>query len=357
MKIKPFNLPILKLAATGLLLMTVTIGCSSPSPKLPETVVSCDTSISSVAQFNALIEKMAMGLNSSFSFQYAGNTAQLVTNSYWGDYTGAYRIAAAGGKNTITLDYPPYIRVLAAHRNPALKNRLTDREKKALREVQRLVLHLKPSNGDRFEYLVNIHDYIVRKYKTNHRGSEFATEMLLSEEGACWAHSRAFYLLAQMSGIPCHIINGHAGGTEHSWNLVQMGNGEWYHLDTTWDDPITRGGDAGDTIKYHRYFLVCDYHMSQDHTWNKAPFPKSGTKHATYFVNRRLVFRNCDDFWREAQKAFYRGDFEYEGWMTPYNEAKFRAGMKQLLQQDDNLRACRWIGPKSEEGSVRVLFN
>lgn len=43
--------------------------------------------------------------------------------------------------------------------------------------------------------------------------------------------------------------------------------------------------------------------------------------------------------------------------MTPYNEAEFRAGMKQLLQQDDNLRACRWIGPKSEEGSVRVLFN
>ena len=46
----------------------------------------------------------------------------------------------------------------------------------------------------------------------------------------CGAHSRAFYLLAQMSGLPCHIVNRHAGGAEHSWNLVQMENGEWYHL-------------------------------------------------------------------------------------------------------------------------------
>ncbi len=66
--------------------------------------------------------------------------------------------------------------------------------------------------------------------------------------------------------------------------------------------PLHVEGDAGDTIKYHRYFLVCDYHMSQNHTWNKAPFPKSETKHATYIVNRRLVFNNSADFWREARK-------------------------------------------------------
>lgn len=136
-----------------------------------------------------------------------------------------------------------------------------------------------------------------------------------------------------------------------------MENGEWYHLDTTWDAPITRGGDAGDTIKYHRCFLVCDYHMSQNHTRNKAPFPKSETKHATYIVNRRLVFNNSADFWREARKEFCRGDLEFEGWISPYNEEEFRTEMKKLLLVDNNLRSCGWIGPKSGEGSVRVLFN
>lgn len=337
--------------------MSATIGCSSPAPELPKTIVSGNEIISSVSQFNALMERMAMGLNSSFSFRYSGNTAHLVANSYWGNYSGKYRISTSGGKSTVTLDYPPYIRVLAAHRNPALESLLSAPEKKALREAQRLVRHLKPANGDRFEHLVNIHDHIIRKYETNYSASAFATEMLLKEEGDCWAHSRAFYLLAQMSGIPCHIVNGHAGGAEHSWNLVQMGNGEWYHLDTTWDDPIIQGGDAGDTIKYHRYFLVCDYHMSQDHTWNKTPFPKSGTNHATYYVNRRLVFDNSADFWKEARKAFYRGDFEFEGWMSPYKEVEFRAEMKRILLEDNNMHSCGWVGPKSDEGSVRVLFN
>ena len=340
-----------------MLLLFATMGCSAPTPELPKATVSSNESISTVAQFNALMEQMAMGMNSSFSFRCTGNAAQLTANSYWGDYSGSYRISNAGGKSTVTLDYPPYVRVLAAHRNPALESRLTDREKKALREAQRLVRSLKPSNGDRFEHLVNIHDHIVRKYETNYSASNLAIEMLIREKGDCWAHSRTFYLLAQMSGIPCHIINGHAGGSDHSWNLVQMGNGEWYHLDTTWDDPLTRGGDAGDSIKYHRYFLVCDYHMSQDHTWNKAPFPKSGTKHATYFVNRHLIFHNSTDFWQEARKAFYRGDLEYEGWMAPFNEAEFRAEMRKIMQEDNNLRSCGWIGPKSAEGSVRVLFN
>lgn len=337
--------------------MTCAIGCSSPAPELPKEAVSCDESISTVVQFNALMERMAMGLNSSFSFRYSGNTSHLVTNSYWGDYSGTYHVSSTGGKSTVTLDYPPYIRVLAAHRNPALEPHLSDREKKALRVAQRLVRHLKPSDGNRFEHLVNIHDHIIRKYETDYSASAFATEMLLNEEGDCWAHSRAFYLLSQMSGIPCHIINGHVGRTEHSWNIVQMDNGEWYHIDTTWDDPIIQGGDAGDTIKYHRYFLVCDYHMSQDHTWNKAPFPASGTKHATYFVNRRLIFSKSADFWREAKKSFYRGDFEFEGWMSPYNEVEFRAEMKRILLEDNNLHSCGWVGPKSGEGSVRVLFN
>lgn len=332
-------------------------GCSTTVPESQKVSISTNEHISTISQFNELMDSMAMNLIPSFSFSCSGSTAHMVTSSYWGDYSGTYRISNTGGKSTVTLDYPPYIRILAAHTNPALENQLTSREKSALREAQRLTKKLRPSDGNRFEHLVNIHDYIVKEYKTDLQGSDFATDLLLDECGACWAHSRAFYLLARMGGIPCHIVNGHAGGTAHSWNIIQMNNGEWYHLDTTWDDPITRGGDAGDTIEYHRYFLVCDNHLSRTHSWNRTPFPKSGSNHVTYFVNRNLVFHNSADFWEAARNAFYRGKFEFEGWMSPFNENEFRAGMKKLLQEDDNMRSCGWIAPKGAEGSVRVLFN
>lgn len=334
------------------------VSCSGPETKPPVVTKSVNTRVSTVAQFNELMEHMAMNFVSSFSFHCTGSAATMVTHSLWGDYSGTYKIAsAAGGMSKVTLDYPHYVHILAAHRNPAYEEKLSDREKSTLREAQRLVRKLRPSGGDRFEHIVNIHDYIVKEYKADLEGPDCVMDLLLDEHGACWAHSRAFWLLAQMSGIPCHIVNGHAGGGEHSWNLVQMDNGEWYHMDTTWDDPITRGADAGDTIEYHRYFLLCDYHMGLDHSWNHAPFPKSGHHHAQYFVNRHLVFNSCADFWNAAKRAYYSGKFEYEGWITPFNEDEFRAEMKKTLEGDSNMTSCGWIGPKAAEGSVRVLFN
>ena len=38
----------------------------------------------------------------------------------------------------------------------------------------------------------------------------------------------------------------------HIWNLVQLDQ-QWYHLDVTWDDPITVSGN--DTIEYS-FFLI-----------------------------------------------------------------------------------------------------
>lgn len=334
------------------------VSCSSHEHQAPVAPKTVNTRVTTVAQFNELMEHMAMNMIPSFTFQAVGSAAGMVSHSYWQDYSGSYKVApAAGGQSNVTLEYAHYVHILAAHRNPALESKLSSRELSTLRSAQSLVRKLRPSDGDRFEHIVNIHDYIVKEYKTDLSGSDCVMDLLLDEQGACWAHSRAFYLLAQMSGIPCHIVNGHAGGAEHSWNLVQMDNGEWYHLDTTWDDPITRGADAGDTIEYHRYFLLCDFHMGQAHSWNHAPFPKSGHHHAQYFVNRQLVFDDCATFWRAAKNAFYSGKFEYEGWITKFNEDEFRAEMKKTLDGDSNMTSCGWVGPKAAEGSVRVLFN
>lgn len=344
---------------TGILLTGITmVGCTTTEPPLrSETAVTSNTHISSTAQFNDLMHQMAMSLNPTFSFIYGGNAGQLVKNSLWGDYSGTYRVSrSANGCCVVSLEFPSYVKILAAHNTPALEAMLSSREKSTLREAQRLVRKLRPSNGERFEYLVNIHDYIIKEYETDLSGSDCVTDLLLDEQGACWAHSRAFYLLAQMAGIPCHIVNGHAGGAEHSWNIIQMDNGEWYHIDTTWDDPITHGVDAGDTIEYHRYFLLCDYHMGKNHSWNRAPFPKSGSRHAMYFTNRRLIFNNSADFWREARKAFYSGKFEYEGWLATFNEEEFRNETKKMLENDTHMSSCGWVGPKDTEGVVRVVF-
>jgi len=54
--------------------------------------------------------------------------------------------------------------------------------------------------------------------------------------GVCEAYARTFQLLLNYYGINNVFVTGEAGGEKHSWNLVQLDNGEWYWYDLTWDD-------------------------------------------------------------------------------------------------------------------------
>lgn len=63
-------------------------------------------------------------------------------------------------------------------------------------------------------------------------------------------------------GINVKYVLGYAGEEYHAWNLVQLNN-QWYHLDTTWNDPVP---DQGKVSNYS-YFLKSDNQISTDHTW------------------------------------------------------------------------------------------
>lgn len=66
-------------------------------------------------------------------------------------------------------------------------------------------------------------------------------------------------------GIENKIIEGVAGSSLHAWNLVKL-DGKWYHLDTTWDDPLP---DVPGRITYEHYNLTDDQ-IKTVHTWTKS---------------------------------------------------------------------------------------
>ena len=86
------------------------------------------------------------------------------------------------------------------------------------------------------------------------------------------------------AGIDCRIIVGNAGcfmeGFEdyeyHAWNIVDI-DGSYYHVDVTWDDPITdRMGGVN-----HSNFLLSDSGLrNADHNgWDNKGFVCSNTKY------------------------------------------------------------------------------
>lgn len=92
-------------------------------------------------------------------------------------------------------------------------------------------------------------------------------------EGVCQAYAGAFNILAKACGLSTKMVVGEATSNQstgpHGWNLVNV-DGKIYHVDTTWDDPISY--DGRDILRYD-YFLIDDDTMSKNHRWDRSAYP------------------------------------------------------------------------------------
>lgn len=60
--------------------------------------------------------------------------------------------------------------------------------------------------------------------------------------GVCESYAKALQLLLNRYDVPCFFIIGYANGGGHAWNFVQLDDGNYYCVDTTWDDPVVSDG-------------------------------------------------------------------------------------------------------------------
>ena len=135
---------------------------------------------------------------------------------------------------------------------------------------------------DRYEQVLAIHDYLCIhvSYKENSYAHTAAGVFLKNREVVCEGYAKAFKILCGRFGIPAVLIPGGAlksNGTRegHMWNYVQMEDGFWYMLDTTWDDQKTyisrkyflSGGEekgfTGNTIAVERQELYTNFSKSE----------------------------------------------------------------------------------------------
>ena len=95
---------------------------------------------------------------------------------------------------------------------------------------------------------------------------------IFQKKAICSGYTSTFQLFMDMLGIECITVNGiyASTGEEHAWNMVRI-DGEWYCVDTTWDDPI---GGFVTTVMKHRYFNVTSRFMRETrHQWDDSSTP------------------------------------------------------------------------------------
>lgn len=133
-----------------------------------------------------------------------------------------------------------------------------------------------------FEQVKYMHDSLIDMtvYTTSGGASKSEADgPLLNGKALCEGYSKAFMYLCQKSGIECICVAGYSG-EDHMWNMIKL-DGEWYHIDVTWDDPLVAGGKQ--VIRYD-YFCLNDEAVSADHTIrNYFPTPESTAVKYNYY--------------------------------------------------------------------------
>lgn len=133
-----------------------------------------------------------------------------------------------------------------------------------------------PNNATRFQIVQALHDYLVRNCVYDRSAvnevvspSRTAYGALANGKAVCQGYSLAFKLLLRRAGV--HAVYVGSDSMQHAWNMVQMENNGWYHVDVTWDDPILHtstypeGNDGGYFRDVsHELFLRCDSTMRDE---------------------------------------------------------------------------------------------
>ncbi len=160
------------------------------------------------------------------------------------------------------------------------------------------------------------HDYLVNTitYKETGALSHSAYGALVQGEAVCEGYSLAFSLLLGKMGIPCTMITSRE--MSHAWNVVQI-DGEWYHTDVTWADPVP---DRKGRINYYYFNCSSEYFKNPSiptqpgeivcldkHSWDEELYAQySATSNKYAYIHKAEQAARTDDF-------FYYYDRENAG--------------------------------------------
>ncbi len=160
--------------------------------------------------------------------------------------------------------------------------------------VENVVSLTDPSFTD-MEYALFFHDYLCANYDydTNYE-SRSIYSFIKTGVGVCQSYTFAYMALLDRVGIEASWAS--SSEMNHVWNLVRI-DGEWYHVDVTWDDPI--GGAIGNAC--HNFFLMSDTAIStaenSHYGWISLYDCTSDKYDSAVFDTAQSIYAYADDMW------------------------------------------------------------
>lgn len=107
------------------------------------------------------------------------------------------------------------------------------------------------------DQILLVHDYVINNAKYDSARADYNDQKyqsntaygpLFEGQATCSGYTEVIALMLSELGFD----NIKVSSSRHTWNAIKI-DGVWYHLDATWDDPISSNGL--DNL-FHNYFLI-----------------------------------------------------------------------------------------------------
>lgn len=112
-----------------------------------------------------------------------------------------------------------------------------DNAKSEFADAAKLILDKTYGHYTDYEKERIAHDELISKvkYDANAPMNQSAYSALIYGRTVCAGYARALQYILQQLKIPCYYVTGYAG-ENHAWNIVKLDDGQYYNVDSTWDD-------------------------------------------------------------------------------------------------------------------------
>ncbi len=129
-----------------------------------------------------------------------------------------------------------------------------------------------------------VHDYIVLNGKYDKSMQLYSDYDLLTQgTSVCNGYALLTYNMLNALDIPVKLVTGTGSGELHIWNMVKLGD-YWFHLDTTWDDPL-----PDTNMVSYNYYMLTDKEILKDHKIDEVlVLPKANKNYYEYLKELSL---------------------------------------------------------------------
>ena len=161
------------------------------------------------------------------------------------------------------------------------------------------------ADRDELEKELFVHDFILQNVRYDKLKKAYSHEIigpLTQGVGVCEGIAKTVKVLCDALKLPCIIAFCHNNPEKgikyrHAWNVISLG-GKYYHLDATFDNTLTAGGEAR-----YDYFNIADASIFRDHEALVWPVPACTDNTAFYYVRKKLSFTKLEEVRNRVSQA------------------------------------------------------